>query len=353
MITESDWVRLARYVAGECTPDEGEATRRWIAASSERQQLAEEMRAIDAAASIDHAAWNTPGAWERLVVRAESRPAGSARARQRRPMSLATTLAVPARRSRVWMIAVAAAVVLAAGTVVRLRVVAHEPSVAASPVAAPREFTTRRAQLAQVRLSDGSTVDLAPESRLTVPADYGSARRDVTIDGEGFFAAVHDARLPFIVHSGSAVVHDIGTKFVVRHYAGDSLVRVVVSEGSVRLRGKGAAEASGLVLTRGDLGRVNYSGAVAISHGVELDRYVGWTSGRLTFSDAPLGDALAQLGRWYDVRFVLGDSVLKNRRITMSVPTTSIDALVDGIGLALDLRAERRGDTIVLRARTR
>jgi transmembrane sensor len=353
MITESEYVRIARYVAAECSADEGEATRLWIAASRERQQLAEEMRAIAAASSLDNELWNTSGAWERLVVRAESRPAGSGRARQRRPMSLATTWAVPARRSRVWIVAAAAAVVLAAGAVVRLGIVAHAPGVTRSPVVAAREFTTRRAQLAQVRLSDGSTVDLAPESRLTVPANYGSARRDVTIDGEGFFAAVHDARLPFIVHSGSAVVHDIGTKFVVRHYAGDSLVRVVVSEGSVRLRGKGAAEASGPVLARGDLGRVNYSGAVAISHGVELDRYIGWTSGRLTFSDAPLGDALEQLGRWYDVRFVLGDSALTKRRITMSVPTTSIDALLDGIGLALDLRAERLGDTITIRAKTR
>jgi transmembrane sensor len=352
MITESEYVRIARYVAAECSADEGEATRLWIAASRERQQLAEEMRAIAAASSLDNELWNTSGAWERLVVRAESRPAGSARARQRRPMSLATTLAVPARRSRPWLIAAAAAVVLAAGTVVRVRVVANEPIFAASPVAAAREFTTRRAQLAQVRLSDGSTVDLAPESRLTVPADYGIARRDVTIDGEGFFAAAHNARLPFIVHSGSAVVHDIGTKFLVRHYAGDSVVRVVVSEGSVRIRGHGAAHSAGPVLTRGDLGRVNGSGEVAVSHGVDMDQYVGWTSGRLTFSDVPLADALAQLGRWYDVQFVLGDSALTKRRITMSVPATSIDALVDGIGLALDLRAERRGDTIVVRSKT-
>jgi len=268
----------------------------------------------------------------------------------RRPIDR-TALKPPVRGSRSWMIAFAAGVLLAAGGVFQLRLVSRQPSVAQATVAAPREFTTKRAQFAQVRLSDGSTIDLAPESQLTIPADYGSTRREITLDGEGFFSAVHDARLPFFVHSGSAVVHDIGTKFVVRHYAGDSVVRVVVSEGSVRLGAQGASETTASVLTRGDLGQMRNNGEVFVSRGVEMDEYIGWTSGRLTFADVPLADALVQLGRWYDVRIVLGDSALKKQRVTMSVPTTSIDALVEGIGLALDVRVQRRGDTLVLRSK--
>jgi ferric-dicitrate binding protein FerR (iron transport regulator) len=359
MINDSEWVRLARYVAGECTPEDGDATRRWIAASSEREQAAEALRAIGAASTLDAREWDTPVAWERLVARAARRRAITARAHQWRPLSLLPAWTGAARRSptRIWRAAVAAGVLLGAAMVGRhLGLWPHHTRMAASAIAPAREFTTRRAQVAQVRLSDGTIVDLAPESRLTVPADYGSARREVSLDGEGLFAAVHDARLPFVARSGSAVVRDIGTQFVVRHYMGDSAVRVVVTDGSVRLSAPSApsaADEAGPVLVRGDLGQVDGAGVVTVSHGVDLDRYAGWAAGRLTLYDIPLSDAVTQLARWYDVRFVLGDSALGRRRITISVPTTSVAGLVDAIGLALNLRAERVGDTITLHAQAR
>ncbi|HEV7703857.1 MAG TPA: FecR domain-containing protein [Gemmatimonadaceae bacterium] len=367
---EMDWSLLDRYLSGRCSAAEIAAVQQWAARDpSNARTLASVQRIWDESGiiaerfdaetairtlrstrvdALQDVTDEMPVIGDALSVAEDARHS----ARQRRPFFAATPRA-PALSSQVWLMLAAAGILIAAAGVSQLRLVSREPNVAQSLAAVPREFTTQRAQLAQVRLSDGSTIDLAPESRLTVPADYGSTRREVTLDGEGFFTVVHDQRLPFTVKSGSAVVHDIGTKFVVRHYTGDSVVRVVVSEGSVRLTAQGAEESTAPVLTRGDLARVRDGGDVAVSHGVDMDQYMGWTSGRLTFVDVPLDEVLAQVGRWYDVRVVLGDSALKKQRMTMSVPTTSISALVEGIGLALDVRAQRRGDTIVLRARPR
>jgi ferric-dicitrate binding protein FerR (iron transport regulator) len=358
MTTDNEWIRLARFVSGECSPEEAEATRRWIAARPEREQLTESLREISATSALDPRDWDTSAAWERLVVRAErlgASPAPSQKRRAPRGIALSIARQRPPRHRWLRAGAVAASVLLVAAGGIWVGNRGALPGWWSAPAqeAAPREFTTARAQLAEVRLSDGSTVVLAAESRLSVPAAYGSAHREVTLDGEAYFDVVHDDRRPFVVRAGQGVVHDLGTKFAVRHYSGEGGVRVVVTEGRVMLRADDTRPATGPVLEQGDLGQLDSTGTIAVTRGVDVGRYIGWTQGRLTFYDAPLPEVLAQLDRWYDVRFTLGDQALRARRITMSLPTTSVDGLVDALGLTLDLRAERRGDTIVLRQKAR
>jgi transmembrane sensor len=147
-------------------------------------------------------------------------------------------------------------------------------------------------------------------------------------------------------------VRDLGTAFAVTSYPGDSTMRVVVSEGRVRVSMAGQSTTSGPVLQQGDLVNVGHAPSPRVERGVDVGQYLGWTQGRLSFYRAPLSDVVVQLGRWYDLRFVLQDSTLRARRVTMSVSTSSADALVDAMGAALGLRALRRGDTITLRADT-
>jgi len=245
----------------------------------------------------------------------------------------------------------AAAVVIAAGSAYVLRgQFASAPTVAAVDSTTQRDFGTQRAQVAEVRLRDGTTVSLAPESRLTVMPGYGTTERAVRLDGEGYFRVTHDSLRPFTVHTARGDVRDLGTAFAVTSYSGDSTLRVVVSEGRVRVSIAGQPAASGSVLEHGDVVHVGHASSPRVEHGVDVGQYLGWTQGRLSFYRAPLADVVVQLGRWYDLRFVLQDSSLRSRRVTMSVSTTSADALVDAMGTALGLRATRRGDTITLRA---
>ena len=160
----------------------------------------------------------------------------------------------------------------------------------------------------------------------------------------------HDSLRPFIVHTAKGDVRDLGTAFAVTSYPGDSALRVVVSEGRVRVSMLGQPASSGPVLEKGDVAHVGHAPAATVEHGVDVGQYLGWTQGHLSFYRAPLSDVVVQLGRWYDLRFVLQDSTLRTRRVTMAVSTTSANALVDAMGAALGLRAVRRGDTITLRA---
>lgn len=344
MMTDNEWNALTRYITGECSLDEREAMRRWLAEDAARSRLAFEMELINRASLLSQSEWDPKDGWQRLLVRAQHVRIEPSPRRHRTAWVLVPRSA-PRNRLALW--AVAAAVVFAVAIANQLR--ARASSARAPGQSTARVFSTRRAQVARVELGDGTVVSLAPESRLAVPADYGAASRAVTLEGEAYFRVVHDSLRPFVVRAGRGVVHDLGTTFLVSSYPIDTATRVVVAEGRVRVRPADAPEASGAVLERGDLARIGRSGVPVIQHGVAVGPYLGWTRGQLIFYRAPLPEALEQLGRWYDVRFILQDSSLRARHLTMSLRTTSADAVAEAMGLALGLRVERRGDTITLR----
>jgi transmembrane sensor len=177
----------------------------------------------------------------------------------------------------------------------------------------------------------------------------------VYLTGEGYFEVAHDAAHPFRVHARGATAEDIGTAFVVRAYAEDSTVRVVVAEGSVSL-GAAADRSSpavspGAVLTAGQLGVLRQGEARPTVRRVNVDAYLAWTEGRLVFDDLPLGDAMAQLGRWYDVPVRIADPSLTSRTLTASFTTESLRDVLASLAPVLDVRFERVADTVVVHRR--
>ena len=195
-----------------------------------------------------------------------------------------------------------------------------------------------------ITLGDGSRVILGPDSRLTVPAAYGTAARAVELQGDGYFDVRHDAASPFSVRVGNAVVDDIGTTFTVESDGGDATVVAVVS-GSVRLRPAGSAAGAGAVLAAGDRGSMTTDGTVSTyPHAVGSDD-TAWTTGRLVFNDASLARVAAELHRWYGVNMRFADSSLLNTRYTNSFQGEPVDQVLKVIGMTLELRIDRQGDS--------
>jgi ferric-dicitrate binding protein FerR (iron transport regulator) len=215
----------------------------------------------------------------------------------------------------------------------------------AAPVApARRTYATFSGERAEIRLSDGTGVRLAPASRLSVSTDYGTDRRDVYLDGEAYFDVVHDERKPFTVFAGNASARDIGTAFAVRSYPEDGAVQVVVRSGEVALSGLGR-------LGAGDLGRLSADGRASIRHGVNVERMLDWLDGSLSFADAPLGRVLADMHRWYDVDVTLADSTLASLPFTGTLTDVTPTAAVELVAATLGLDVRRAGARTTLAAR--
>ena len=309
---------LARYLAHECTPAEAAAVRQWIAADPDRVRAVERLRATFDAAAPPHERPDVDAMWAN--VRSSHR------------------VALPATRRRPFPVGLLAAAAVLVVAVFLDRAITRR----SATHGAVREVATSIGQRATIDLADGSRVILGPRSRITTPEHFGEGPRDVTLDGEAYFEVHHDPANPFRVHAAGGVTEDIGTRFVVRAYAGESVLRVVVAEGRVSVaRGGGAPVALG----GGQLASLDAAGVASVRM-VDTAAYVAFSDGRLVFDGTPLEEVVGELGRWYDLDVRLATPAFADHHISASFTGLAEDDVLGAVAAAAGLRYTRQGRTV-------
>ncbi len=335
-----DDAMFARFFSGESDAPERAYVERWIAADPSRGPLAKHLRTIWGRAVDADQAFDLPGIWRRLAH--ELSPGAD-----RRALSVRTALAPHTgpqgvggggRADRVRWIVAALVVVIAIGTVSwRTVTVPSAPQVV-------REFATPAGSRSIVTLRDGTRLVLGPATRLRVPADFARHRRTVELEGEAYFAVVHDDRRPFAVRAGNAIVTDVGTEFAVQAYGGDPAVRVAVAGGQVCL---GPTSRCNRPLRVGDVATIGATG-LAIAHNANVAALTAWTQGRLVFDGMPLRDVVRELGRAFDVQITIADSTLATYQVSGAFDNETLDQVLDDITDVMGGRYERVGRTVVI-----
>lgn len=188
--------------------------------------------------------------------------------------------------------------------------------------------TTRKSQ--QIKLDDGSTVQLEPGSQLHFAAPETGTKREVWLTGRAFFCVKRDEKRPFLVYTGAVVTRVLGTSFWVNAPANASAVDVSVRTGRVWV-------------SRSTGGAVPETGSITGGHGVVLTPnqqvtfYTDksqWDTGlvarpqplkvdgaapaevRFGFDESPLPDVLKAFADQYGIEITAGDNLLENCRFT-------------------------------------
>jgi transmembrane sensor len=199
------------------------------------------------------------------------------------------------------------------------------------------------AQIGIVTLDDGSRVRLAPDSKLSIPTNFGSSLRAVKLDGAAGFEVAKGEEGDFRVYAGDAVIVARGTAFSVRAYPEDSATTVVVTEGNIEVReGKRAqplAAGGALFVARGQAPRQ----ASADERGAAD----GWRGGTLVLADRPLRDVLPQLKRWYDLDIQVPDRALLERRVTLRASLDSTRQAIRAVEQSAGVSFGYQGQTMV------
>lgn len=344
---------LDRYIAGAATPDEAAVVDAWITKRPDNAQLFEILRGTFGATPETAPQSDADAVWARFNDRLASTQVAAekedttVRLKLHRTSGARSVFNDPSAQRKLWLIAgTIAAVAASLLIVVRTQYSPQPESVAPMP---PRQYAASKGQRAELRLADGTRVVLAPDSRLTVPADYDSTSRTVILEGQGYFDVVHNEAKPFSVKAGLAVVRDLGTRFDVRAFANESSVRVVVTEGKVQLVREQSGLDSARLLVAGQLGRVRRSGETSAAVRVDTTRFVSWTKGILVFDRTPVLEALAELARWYDVDINLASASLRDLTLTATLRDQSLTEVLNVVALALHASAERQGRIVTLR----
>jgi len=338
---------LTRYLGGDCPRASVEAIEAWLATSPDHARRLERLRVV-LSTGVERS-WDIDQMWAR--VRAETVDAPTM---HHEPQVAARLRPRVAFRTSYWRVPIAAALLIGL-----VGVGVYVDKQYRAPVTRPAQpdvvYQTRRGQTATVQLSDGSRVQLAPQSRLSIPMTFGDSVRELNLEGEAVFDVYHDATRPFRVRTRNAITEDIGTRFGIRAYRGDSRVTVVVTEGAVTLgagqRANARSAAEGMLLKRGDRGTMADDGMLEVSHDAPVERALAWTHGVLSFTKQRLPDVLATIGRWYDLEIVVADPELAQHPVTAEFSSQSPSEMIDALALAVEGRVERDGRRVTLRKR--
>ena len=216
-------------------------------------------------------------------------------------------------------------------------------------------YATTTAGYERARLADGSTLELNTASAARV--QFTAAERHIELEsGEAHFEVAHDTARPFVVSAGGVTVRAVGTAFNVRYVSG--AVEVTVTEGKVTVErvDLNALSAAPTLIAANQRLALPLAPAAAPAPAIEtlapadVRAVLSWQRRVTDFSDTPLSEVTARFNRHNVLQLVITDPALGSRRIGGMFALDDVEAFVrllerDGI-----IRAERKSDTLLLRA---
>ena len=200
-------------------------------------------------------------------------------------------------------------------------------------------------------LPDGTHVWMNSDSKLSFPSQFGSASREVTLDGEAYFAVTKREKQPFIVKLFDGVrVQVLGTEFNVQAYSDSRTIETTLCQGAVRVSGLDSA------MTLSPSQQLVYNGEKRDwqMRVVNTRLYTAWREGMFVFENEPLEDIMTTLSRWYNVSVFYKNAEVKGYHFTgeleryndfqialrMIEKTTSVRFVVNGRTVVVEARED-------------
>lgn len=260
--------------------------------------------------------------------------------------SLQETFA-PAERPRPrWIaaLAIAASLVIA---VLGWRMAVHGGSGDAADF---QRYASEIGQNRDIRLSDGSTIQLGAASNLT--AHYANGQRDVELGaGEAFFTVSHQQDRPFVVAAGPVRIEDLGTAFNVRRTG--QQVTVAVTQGRVRVQAPGDKKQAGMELVAGQQADYDPRRGVFSMSSVPVDHVAVWRDNRLEFVNEPLSTVIANVNRYSRRPVQIADPRLGDLTFTGTVKINTIDSWIGALPRVFPVQVSSFADHVVLTSSVR
>lgn len=185
---------------------------------------------------------------------------------------------------------------------------------------------TGAGQTMRMILPDSSVVVLAPNTSIQYSDAYGVRVRALRLQrGKAFFDTRSDISHPFTVTAQGITTTVLGTSFTVENMPTESICRVSVATGKVKVASKTRAYGE---LLPGKRFTVQARQDVVMKDDISVVEELAWTKGELVLRNANLGQLVQLLEREYAVK-VMTKLDLKAGSYTLRVPAnTSLEELL-------------------------
>jgi transmembrane sensor len=221
-------------------------------------------------------------------------------------------------------------------------------------------YSTAIGETREVKLPDGTTLTLNTDTRVGVT--YSTDSREVYLSqGEASFDVAHTSTRPFIVDAGRRRFQVEGTKFNLRMLTPDN-VELTVAEGAVKvLDAPPALPATparrrdpityGEAIVRAFEEALVEPGFQSVTHigANDVEARLAWQRGLIVFEDKALEDALAEVERYTQTRFVVADDKLRHVRVSGQFPIRNVNSVRQALnrGFLVKSRQDETGRVVL------
>ena len=208
-------------------------------------------------------------------------------------------------------------------------------------------YATTPGEQRLVRLSDGTTIEMAPGARLRASVE-GDERRVRFEEGVALFNVAHDASRPFVVTTKFGEIRVLGTSFVVR-LGPDAAITTVLS-GRVEARREMLFSPDNSVAASADQEIELGGGApiVSVLAPDALDRRLVWRDRMVALDGQSLREAAAEVTRFSGVRFAFADTATAQVRLSGYVAGDDVEAFLGLLENNVGVSADRRADGVIV-----
>ncbi|MGO4891421.1 FecR family protein [Flavobacterium sp. W21_SRS_FM6] len=221
-------------------------------------------------------------------------------------------------------------------------------------------YQTAVGQHSTINLSDGSILTINTNSFVTV--DFNANERLIKlVKGEIFIDVAHDTSRPLSVIADDTVFQAVGTAFNVKKVLNES-IELLVTDGKVLIAElknikRSVDAASGIKMamdlpsgvthaaTPGDMVIIKSSQTSkqkrANLGGEDIKVSLGWLDRKLIFKGETLQDAMNEVSRYTDSKFIIPEENLRNQKIAGVFKTDDIEVLLNTLSQNFNIHHER------------
>lgn len=165
-------------------------------------------------------------------------------------------------------------------------------------------------QRVELTLTDGTNVWLNAGSVLNYPNNFQADKREVTLNGEGFFDVATDRQKPFIVKASFRDIEALGTKFNVLAYQKSPLFEVSLLEGEVNV-----VERNKYVKLQPNE-KLFLSGNRLMKEQIRNYDYLLWKDGLICFDDETVNSMVDKLELYFDTKVIVENTSFMKKKYT-------------------------------------
>jgi ferric-dicitrate binding protein FerR (iron transport regulator) len=318
-----DEMLLAKFFAGEATPEEALAVDAWLSDPENKRNWQALEKTWNLGAEVGkHRLPNVDHEWQRIKGLVRTNEKGKVRTFFRPPLAIAASLLALA--------------VLSALLWFKLRQNPQQKEEQYAVISADQVLTDS--------LADGSVVTLNRHSRFTYDKNFGTDHRDVVLQGEAYFQVQPDRNKPFIIHLDRLSIQVVGTAFNVKQSADSSQVVVQVNSGIVKM----FTSEKDILVTKGQTGIYSKAGERLEVMDSVSNNSMSYATKNFDFQDMRLSEIIGVLEDAFGVSIKTEDPRLLNCRLTAQFENKTLDYIMDIIAATLNLTYSKKGDVLFL-----